>query len=1596
MKSFNKLIVGLIGAAVIGTSTGFGVKALVEGGNSRKDKDVILQTNNNLNVVNVTTFDELKQNLASDEDVKIVVSQSIEFAETLQVNKTVELTDLGLGINFTRAEGFDGSFITVNEGANLNVYSSQTGNIVFDGQSLAESKNAITNYGTLTLGSGVEICNFISSYSGVAVANRSGTLNITGAKIYNNQQTASSDTYSIIFNSSDNSTFNMSSGEIYNNSTAGTGVIFVHNNTIATMSGGKIYNNTASTNAGAYYVKASGRLTISGGEIYENQAQRGGAIYNYGSVSLTGGKLYKNTVPNNGGAIYTATETNAEGIIGNTTIAGADIYENSAKYGAGIYIDTDALVTFNSGNIKENDSTSSGGGVFINATSTFVMNGGTIEGNTAVNNGSAIINKANLTITGGTITKNVANGYGVIRVYASGETPTLNITGGTFSENVSTNKQGGVITIEQINTKAIIKNATFTGNTAYYGGAIYTKRAVEIKGVTFTNNTAQHGGAIYSTEAKLEIKASTFNANTATIENVADKSNEVYGGAIYANKTEITINDSTFQNNKISLAPDSDTITETYDKAYGGAIYIVDGKLISNNTNYTSNTVITTGTADKYNLYNGGAICADANEVSDGYNLIINGGTFTNNSASYRGGDIYGCGEKTALYSKILLNSGEFKDVNAQYCALSVGKNVTVSDGIKVTSSDRNNCAYVNFVEEPANPIKVFMNTNDTNTAETAVSTDKHLIRYTANDPYSNIHRTANKITLSTKTGNDTTTYFTKVVKNENDKDMIIVHQLGTDENKINITASEYVVDLVSSAVKDQTVTFKALSGYAISDVTVKSLDGQNSVEVTNTDGVYSFVMPEYEVNVNYTVTKIDLDITVDQSISDYISVADTAKFNETVNINTNVNPKIKFTRLYFIYGGEEYDLVLDNGQASFNMFEGIIIYGEYINGFDFGFAQDNRITAEFVVGNNIVFEGETAEFKLRQDVSGENSRYSLTEVYYLDAELQKHILTKNALGNYELVMPSYNVTIQYTFSDIYSMIDGNKITVTTEQQLIQAFNTQDALIVVVEDITLNSTIRLSNGNYTLISVNNSSIIRGNSLVGNMFEIPFGSTLNLGLEDIEVGIIIDGNNVADVKGSAIYLEDIGVLNIYDGTEIINNRLTQTNFMYSEFDGEYKRGNSNAGGAAVYNFEGVVNMYGGKISHNYSTKTGAAVYNRGRFNLYGGEISYNEGTGSGAGVYNIRTFMLDGGAIKYNKAIGSAYGGGIYNANNDYAVTFMLSGEISYNTASSGAAIYIGGSANVWIEGGLLQHNSTTSNGGAVLNRGSLYVTGGTFKNNSADKGGAIATSRGNAEISNAQFIGNTAVSYGGAVWAYNGSYDKLSSGAIADDINKINPTIFIKSSTFTQNTAVYGGAIAVNYSVTKNATHVIDGIQVDIYDVTFDENIATTQGGALFVHHGTSSRRATQVTIYEAIMTNNKAEGADETRGGAIYICGKNGNVLPAVVTIKGGRIEGNTADKGNGVAVQYAVLQIDTNANIVDQIQTVANATDVYGYIEFIGQIVNNVNIKPISYGLEKDVLRVSGELDLAALVEKITLASSQYTIDTTDGSLKFVSTNG
>lgn len=195
--------------------------------------------------------------------------------------------------------------------------------------------------------------------------------------------------------------------------------------------------------------------------------------------------------------------------------------------GTALYVTASGSLTLSGTLVSNNASTGGPGGMWVDFSNVAVSNT-TFSGNSGTIGGAGYIytssdNSHTGTITGSTFSENSSTGSGGA-LYVGSDTVTIDAS--TFSYNTSSYGLygGGAIYAAGVSPGTIITNTSFTGNQATApsggdGGAIFVLNLASCRGCTFSGNSATaSGGAVFAGAndgAEFDAVDSTFSGNTA-------------------------------------------------------------------------------------------------------------------------------------------------------------------------------------------------------------------------------------------------------------------------------------------------------------------------------------------------------------------------------------------------------------------------------------------------------------------------------------------------------------------------------------------------------------------------------------------------------------------------------------------------------------------------------------------------------------------------------------------------------------------------------------------------------------------------------------------------------------------------------------------------------------------------------------------------------------------------------------------------------------------------------------------------------------------------------------------------------------------------
>lgn len=608
-------------------------------------------------------------------------------ADTINVKDSSMVVESGARAIFNATTMATLDNVTVNGGAALN----NAGNMTITGSTFGgnTTTGALYNVGTLSINGdtfngntadtrGGAIYNYVQFDSNTGYGDIPATLTINGGTFDSNiageqggaifnYGIATIDGATFVGNKTTSVNYPSMGGAIFNSGDDDYLDSLAPVMTISNTTFGDASDNTKGNTAlmgGAIANESSlvdGTITLNSVNFYYNKAFNtetnasvlGGAIWNYGLITVNGDTMFKgnNATGYNveGGAIYNAgsmtfndtvtfdsniatdSETSGNGAFGGA-IANANgemTFKKLATFtnnkaltlregeeetqGGAIY--NDSTMVFQEGASFNGNEATYGGAVFNEEE--FVVNGNAIfSGNTAGDEGGALFNLAlyggaasvefeNVEFKGNT----AATNGGAIANYGGN----VDVTDATFTDNIATNGFGGAI-YNVYDGDLVVEGAKFTNNSATRGGAIYTTKELSLDGAEFTGNTASLGGAIYTT-ADLFVEGSTFKNNT--------------GGAIFNDGGSLRIENSTFDGNELAVSSYGEfggssvngdlTVVESTFKNGVGAIEALnhDAVIIQDGTEFIGN-------SGAYSV-----VYLDGNKVVDMRDLTFRNNTMT-------------------------------------------------------------------------------------------------------------------------------------------------------------------------------------------------------------------------------------------------------------------------------------------------------------------------------------------------------------------------------------------------------------------------------------------------------------------------------------------------------------------------------------------------------------------------------------------------------------------------------------------------------------------------------------------------------------------------------------------------------------------------------------------------------------------------------------------------------------------------------------------------------------------------------------------------------------------------------------------------------
>ena len=1299
-------------------------------------------------------------------------------------------------------------------------------------------------------------------------------------------------------------------------------------------------------------------VTLTNTTLINGKADKGGAIYNDGSLTLSDVKLSDNAADSYGGAVF----NNGHLVVGNSVFDSNDIVNRgsaSVDYGgAAIYNWYDGTLTVSGSNFTNNIKNYKNGDRLVGAIAT--IGDATISDSYFVNNAGR---------WGGAIS---ASGY----LIAGDDVNTLTVSGSTFKENGGLYGAG----IFVAGSDFTVSDCVFDKNTAFGKGdmtpnnnngaaIVVTDTGKDITGAitgsNFTNNKAQYGGAIYICEGNIAISDSLFENNSADVE----------GGAIdidsAINNPVVTVENSKFVNNTPQAIHNSKELhlgIETFTDLQN-AIDLVDGILTLD-----SDIVMTDDEAagfvggvaiNKDIVIDGKGHTISAEDlgrifsIGEGFTVTLTNATLINGKAD-KGGAIYNDGSLTLSDVKLSDNAADsYGGAVFNNGHLVVGNSVFDSNDIVNRGSasvDYGGAAIYNWYDGTltvsgsnfTNNIKNYKN------GDRLVGAIATIGDATISDSYfvNNAGRWGGAISASGYliAGDDVNTL---TVSGSTFKENGGLYGAGIFVWGSDFTVSDCVFDKNTASGKGN-MTPNNNNGAAIEVTdTNKAIAGIiTGSKFTNNKAQYGGAIDICEGNIK---------ITDSEFVNNSADVEGGA-----IDINTvNGNPEVSISDSKFINNSASYggaivnvkDLTVRNTEFVNNTPDAIFNYVGFGGNLDLGIENftdlQNAIglvTGTLTLNQNVVMTDDEAANFVNGVIINKNIR--------IDGK--GHTIDAKNLGRIFEIDGGFAVTLTNV-----TLTNGNA----TVGGAIYNFGNLDLVHVNFVNNAAKYGGAIMNYAYGLV-LDDSTFVNNTAKIG-------GAIYN-SADCFVVGNSTFANNTATSNGGVIFNYGIGF--VVGNSTFVNNSAADGAGAILNGGRGFVVGNSTfanntatSKGGAIYNY-GIGFVVGNSTFANNTAKDAGAVYNEGDNSVVGNSTFVNNTAKYGGAIMNdAYGLVLDDSTFTNNTA---KIGGAIYNSADCFVVgnsTFVN------NSAADGAGAILNGGRGFVVGNSTFANNTATSKGGAIINNGKLVVDNSVFEDNAANYYGGAIFNWDDLQVTNSAFDGNDIlvrniramdnVDHGGAA-IYNWKNGKL-------DISKSNFTNNIKNykngnllvgavatigdatisdSYFVNNSGRWGGALSVMGGESSSATNFID------IDGTKFVNNSALYGGAMFVW-------GSNYAISNSVFDNNSAFGKgnmtpNNNNGGALVVTQGN---IPISGTIINSNFTNNKAQYGGAAWINEGTVDI-SNSNFINNTATVeAGAIGFEPAYTKITATVHGTNFINNTAGVDGGAIYSNGDLRIS-----------------------------
>ena len=293
-------------------------------------------------------------------------------------------------------------------------------------------------------------------------------------------------------------------------------------------------------------------VTVSENSVTGSSSDGGGILVRYGSLTMDGCHVERNTAPDCGGGM----------ILRHSVLNAAKSFfeNNTAKFGAGIYFgDTpneaeegcsgehNHLITDStiSGNTVLDPENGIGGGMYVGTTSNLTLRNSKLLNNDGAIQGGAIVaySAGTIELDRVSVSENTAQSGAGIYAMCTGvcNTDIRLLNGTAIDANTATGYGGGIYAYAMANTLSVTaENSSVSGNTAAGGAGIFTYKS----GSAVINVDLQSGAVMHNNNAVTDMGGAIYAYNDANI-NIAANS-AVYNNTAKTAGDDLLFNGATF------------------------------------------------------------------------------------------------------------------------------------------------------------------------------------------------------------------------------------------------------------------------------------------------------------------------------------------------------------------------------------------------------------------------------------------------------------------------------------------------------------------------------------------------------------------------------------------------------------------------------------------------------------------------------------------------------------------------------------------------------------------------------------------------------------------------------------------------------------------------------------------------------------------------------------------------------------------------------------------------------------------------------------------------------------------------------------------